>query len=119
MAEEKKEGSVTFLNRGLRHYDLGFKDGKPCRHAPGTTMVYTAEEARRAAGYRDLVDITKLPGQVDTGKIKAENAKLQDENSRLRAQLEALTPKTEDASSEQEPEKKKSKKQKEQEELVA
>lgn len=91
MAEKEKEGSVTLLNRGQRHFDVGTgTDGKPRRHSPGTTFTYSADEAKRLSGYRELVDISKLPGQVDTAKLKAENAKLLDENKRLREQLIAL-----------------------------
>lgn len=94
MAEEKKssgDGSVTFLNRGKRHYDLGNDAaGKPRRVAPGSTVLCSAEDAKRLSIYRDLVDISKLPGQVDARKLKAENEKLADENTRLKAQLLAL-----------------------------
>lgn len=92
MAEEKKESNeVVFLNRGQRHYDLNpDAQGKVRRHSPGTTMLYSAEEAKKAAGYFDLVDISKLPGQVDTNKLKAESAALHNENASLKAQLAAL-----------------------------
>lgn len=93
MADDKKaEGSVTLLNRGKRSFDLGLdaKGKSKGRHAPGTTHAYTAEEAKRLEGYKELADISKLPGQVDAKALKAENAKLQDENKRLREQLAAL-----------------------------
>lgn len=98
MTEEKRdEGSVTLLNRGLRHFDLGADaKGKPLgRHSPGATHTYTAEQAKRLEGYKELVDIAKLPGQVDAKKLKEENAKLKDENARLREQLLAHAPKEE------------------------
>lgn len=93
MAELTKEveGTVILLNRGKRHYDIGFDEsGKARRHSPGATMVYTAEEAKRVEAYAELVDISKIPGQVNPKAIKAENAKLVDENASLKAQLEAL-----------------------------
>ena len=91
MSDDKKQegGSVTFLNRGQRSFDLG--NGR--RHAPGATMAYTLEEAKRMEPYaKELVDITKLPGQVDSAKLKADNAKMLAENAALKAQLEALKP---------------------------
>lgn len=96
-ADKKEDGSITLLNKGLRHFDLGAdKEGKPRRHAPGTTMSYTAEEAKKHSIYKDLIDISKMPGQVDVRKLKADKEALQDENTRLKAQLEALsTAKTE------------------------
>lgn len=93
MADEKKSagGSVTLLNKGQRHYDLGNDaSGQPRRHAPGTTHTYSAEEAARMVTYRDLVDISKLPGQVDVKKLKVDNDKLLSENARLKEQLAAL-----------------------------
>lgn len=95
MSKEEKsvDGSATFLNRGKRHYDLAKgADGQVRRHAPGATMLYSADEVKQMSGYSDLVDISKLPGQVDTGKLKAENARMLAENAALKAQLEALTP---------------------------
>ena len=94
--EDKKaaEGTVTFLNRGKRHFNLAKgADGSPRRHSPGTTMVYSAAEAEKSRGYSDLVDISKLPGQVDAVKIKADNERLAADNAALKAQLEALAPK--------------------------
>jgi len=91
MSDDKKQegGSVTFLNRGQRSFDLG--NGR--RHAPGATMAYTLDEAKRMEPYaKELVDITKLPGQVDSAKLKADNAGLLSENAALKAQLEALKP---------------------------
>lgn len=88
---KKSDGTVTLLNRGQRSYDLANgADGKARRHGPGATMTYSAEEAKRMEGYKELVDITKLPGQVDVTALKAENAKLLAENAGLKAQLEAL-----------------------------
>lgn len=95
MAQEvkKEDGSVTFLNRGSRTFDLGSdKHGKHKRHAPNTTMAYTAEEAARHQGYPDLVDISKLPGQVDRKEAEAENKRLASENEELKKQLAALQP---------------------------
>jgi len=80
MSDDKKQegGSVTFLNRGQRSFDLG--NGR--RHAPGATMAYTLDEAKRMEPYaKELVDITKLPGQVDSAKLKADNAGLLSENA--------------------------------------
>lgn len=92
MSDNKKsDGAVTLLNRGQRSYDLtNGADGKARRHGPGATMTYSAEEAKRMEGYKELVDITKLPGQVDVAALKAENAKLLAENTGLKAQLQAL-----------------------------
>lgn len=101
---EKSAGNVTLLNRGQRSYEVANgADGKSRRHGPGTTMEYSAEEAKKMAGYRDLVDISKLPGQVDVGAIKAESVRLTAENAVLKAQLQALqtapveTPEVEEA----------------------
>lgn len=98
MADDKKDGSVTLLNRGQRWFDIGVgADKKPRRHGPGTTMTYSAEEAKRVEGYKDLMDITKLPGSLDAKKLKAENNQLSDENKRLKEQLAALSaPKVEE-----------------------
>lgn len=97
--EDKKDGgvTVTLLNRGQRSYEVaGTEPGKTRRHAPGATMDYTAEEAGKLGMYKELVDITKLPGQIDAAKTKADNAKLLADNAALKAQLEALTPKKEE-----------------------
>lgn len=100
MSEEKKndkklEGTVTLLNRGLRHFEIALDaSGKPIRHAPGVALVYSAEDAKRAEGYKELVDIAKMPGAVDAKKLKSENNKLSDENKRLKEQLAALMPKS-------------------------
>ena len=109
MAAEKKEVEVTvFLNKGLRHYDLGFGvDGKPRRHSPGQTMAYTAEEAARHSGYADLVDVAKMPGVVDVKQLKSENAQLADQNAKLKAQLAALEAKPAKVKVEVKPEPKK------------
>lgn len=89
--DKKADGSVTLLNRGRRHFDLGKgQNGSPRRHSPGTTMAYTAEEAGRMAGYQDLVDISKLPGQVNAAKLKSDNDKLTADNEALKARLDAL-----------------------------
>lgn len=97
MADEKKlekaeaPAGTTFLNRGKRHFDIGFHpDGKAKRHSPGTTMAYTAEEAKRHEGYADLIDISKIPGSIDTKRLASDNAKLLAENLALKEQLEAL-----------------------------
>lgn len=100
MADEKKdkvtEGSVTLLNRGKRHFEIALDAaGKPIRHAPGVAMVYSAADAKRASAYKELVDLSKMPGAVDAKKLKADNTKLADENAKLKAQLEALAPKPE------------------------
>lgn len=102
MADEKKsEGLVTLLNKGARVWDHGFeeKGGKKVarKHLPGTTMTFTAEEAKKLDGYKELVDITKLPGQLDLKKVIAENTKLLDENKRLREQLLALQSKSDES----------------------
>lgn len=90
MSEAKKEEArVTLMNRGQRSYEV-VSDGKVVRHSPGTTMSYSAEEAKKMEGYRDLIDITKMPGQVDANKLKADNAKLLADNAALQAQLDAL-----------------------------
>lgn len=101
-AEKKSDVSVTLLNRGQRHFDVGVdSDGKPRRHAPGSTMVYSAEEAKKMQGYRDIVDLSKLPGAVDTRQLQADNAKLLAESIALKAQLEALQPKKKEAKKEE------------------
>lgn len=93
MSSEKKDGSVTLLNRGKRHYDFG-KDAQGNERvlAPGAMMSFTAEDAAKLSGYKELVDISKLPGQVDTTALKAENQRLQDEKAKLEAQLASLAP---------------------------
>lgn len=97
MAEVKTvEGAtVTLLNKGQRSFDLPFVNGQPVgKHAPGTTHTYSAEQAARLAGYPDLIDVTKVPGSVDTRALQSENATLKAEREALKAQLAALTPKT-------------------------
>lgn len=94
MADTKAADVTVFLNRGKRHFDLApGSDGKPRRHAPGATMAYSAEEAKQHEGYPDLIDISKITNQVGMKEVRAENAKLLDENAKLRAQLAALEPK--------------------------
>lgn len=90
--EKKSDGGVTLLNRGQRAYEIGDGTalGKVRRHAPGTTMTYSIEEAEKMGQYKELVDISKLPGQVDVGQLKADNAKMLSENAALKAQLESL-----------------------------
>ncbi len=91
MADEKKGGMVTLMNRGRRVYDHGFDEKKKERkHWPGSVMTYTAEEAKKFEGYKDLVDVSKLPGQVDVSAIKADNSSLKSENEKLKAELAAL-----------------------------
>lgn len=90
--EKTEEASTTFLNRGLRIYDLGTgSDGKPRRHLPGTTMAYTEDEAKQHEGYSDLVDVTKMPGTESARKVKADRDRLANENEALKAQLAALS----------------------------
>lgn len=99
MADDKKsDGSVTLLNRSQRYFEIAIgPDKKPIRHAPGAAMVYSGQEAKLALGYKDLVDLSKMPGAVDSRKLKAENNKLSDENSRLKAELAALSSSKTDA----------------------
>lgn len=104
MAEEKKsEGSTALLNRGKRHFDV-IAQGKPSRHSPNATMVYTADEATKLSGYPELVDISKLPGQVDSRKLKADNEQLKKDKEALEAQLAALKAPKEEAPEAPEPE---------------
>lgn len=93
MADDKKkdDGVVTLLNRGKRHYDVIGLDGKPTRHAPGATMTYGKDEAEKLVGYSDLIDITKLPGQVNARALRAENETLKAEKERLEKQIAAMT----------------------------
>lgn len=102
MAEAKKaEGGITLLNRGQRKFDLS-KGGKPEWHMPGATHVYPAEDgAKLAVMYpRELADISKLPGAVDTTKLASDNAKLLADNEALKAQLASvLSAKAEDPAS--------------------
>lgn len=93
--EPKIVDGIVFLNRSKRKFDLGFTaDAKgnkaPRIHMPGATMLYTREEAERMSIYKELIDISKLPGQVDARKLKSENAKLVEENAKLKSQLAAL-----------------------------
>lgn len=89
-------GGATLINTGKRTYDLGPAESdekkSPRQHRPGTTFFYSASELVRMAPYvgKELMDITKLPGQVDVRKLKEENARLLDENRRLREQVAAL-----------------------------
>lgn len=93
MSNEKKDGNVTLLNRGKRHFDFGKgADGKVRVLAPGAMLSFSLEEAAKLSGYKELVDISKLPGQVDTEALKADNAKLLAEKKELEAKLASLTP---------------------------
>lgn len=105
-------GTVTLLNKGQRHFDLGYEqlvgedgkpqfyeDGKPIpdkdkprKYAPNNTITLPAKEgAKLAAKYpKELVDLSKIPGAVDVGALKGEAAKLKAENEALKAQLAAL-----------------------------
>ena len=92
MADEKDEAFVTYLNRGKRKFDLGFDENrKPKYHLPGTTMSYTEEQAKLHEGYADLVDVTKMPGQENARKVRADRDALKKENDELKAQLAALS----------------------------
>lgn len=91
--EEKTIGSITFLNRGKRRFHIGFDaDKKPVIHMPGFTMLYTAEQAEAHQGYADLIDISKLPGQVNTKQLESDNKRLLAEKESLEKQLAALQP---------------------------
>lgn len=97
MADEKKADgrTVALFNKSQRAFDHGLEvgaDGKksPRRHMPNTSHLYTAEEAAKLSGYKELIDLSKLPGQIDARKLKEDNAKLSDENARLKASLAAL-----------------------------
>ena len=94
MADKKDaDGSVSYINKGQRHFDVK-KDGKAFRHSPNMVATYTAKEAEQLSGYpKEIFDISKLPGAVDTRALKADNAKLLADNAALKAQLDALTPK--------------------------
>jgi len=96
-AESKKEEEklVTFLNQGKRHFDWGLDDKKQAiRQSPGEAKALNADQAKIAARYpKELVDISKLPGVIDTSALKADNAKLKAEKEALLKQLAALTPK--------------------------
>lgn len=90
MADDK---GITLLNRGQRHFDLGAgADKKPLRHSPGATHSYSAEEGAKLAKMypKELVDISKLPGAVDSRQMKADLDKANAENAALKAQLAAL-----------------------------
>ena len=92
MADEKKSEQklISLLNRGKRHFDGLDPEGKPRRHSPGEVHSYTAEGAKQLEGYKELVDISKLPGSVDASKLADDNKSLNDENARLKAELAAL-----------------------------
>lgn len=90
---EKKEEVkiVTLLNRSKRHFDTLDANGKAFRHAPGAMASYTEEQAAMLTGYStEMIDITKLPGAVDTTKLKSENATLLAEKKRLEALVASL-----------------------------
>lgn len=84
---DKEEKKVTLQNRGVRHFDL-----KGGRVSPGEMVEVTAEEAKKLAGYRDLVDVSKLPikgaAAAEAAKLKVDNKALADENALLKKQLE-------------------------------
>lgn len=92
MADEKKSEPklISLLNRGKRHFDGLDAEGKPRRHSPGEVHSYTVEGAKLLDGYKELVDISKLPGSVDASKLADDNKSLNDENARLKAELAAL-----------------------------
>lgn len=90
---EKKEEVklVTLLNRSKRHFDTTGPDGRAFRHAPGAMASYTEEQAAMLTGYStEMIDITKLPGAVDTTKLKSENATLLAEKKRLELLVASL-----------------------------
>ena len=93
---EKDETVVTLYNKGKRRYLLALdpKTSKPIFHEAGTSRAYTAKEAAEHEGYPDLIDVTKMPGQEDARKTKADKERLEKENEALRAQLAALVPAT-------------------------
>ena len=100
--EEKKKdaGSITLLNRGQRTFKHGFAkndDGtpntsKPLDHAPGAPFTYSAEEgAKMLKMYpRELYDVSKLPGVVDSRQLEADKKALVGENAALKARLAEL-----------------------------
>lgn len=93
-----EDRSVSLFNRGKRTFDLGLESGKdgkksPRRHAPGESHLYTPSEAAKMSIYKEIVDLSKLPGQLDAKKLKSENEKLADENKKLKDQLASLQPK--------------------------
>lgn len=105
-------GTITLLNKGARHFDLGYEqlvvdgklqfrednktpipdDTKPRKYAPnGTVTLPLAEGQRLAKMYpKELIDLSKLPGAVDVGALKADAAKLKAENEELKAKLASL-----------------------------
>jgi len=94
MADEKKasDGAVSLLNKSSRKF-TSVKDGKSFDHMPGRVETYSAEEAKSLAGYKELLDTSKLPGTLNAAALKKENADLAAANKALQAQLDALKPK--------------------------
>ena len=112
--------TITLLNKSSRHFDLGYEqligedgtpqfqaDGKtpipdttkPRKYAPNGTITLPLKDGLKLAKMypKELVDLSKLPGAIDVGALKADAAKLKAENDALKAQLAAL-PKVEVAS---------------------
>lgn len=96
MADEKKasDGAVSLLNKSSRKF-TSVKDGKSFDHMSGRVETYTAEEAAALAGYKELLDTSKLPGSLNAAQLKKENSDLLAANKALQAQLDALKPKEE------------------------
>ncbi len=92
-AVEKEEAAlpVSLLNKSGRKFVVT-KDGKPFTHEPGKIVTYSAAEAAKLAGYKELLDTSKIPGALDAAKLKKENADLLAANKALQAQLDALKP---------------------------
>ena len=112
--------TITLLNKSSRHFDLGYEqligedgtpqfqaDGKtpipdttkPRKYAPNGTITLPLKDGLKLAKMypKELVDLSKLPGAIDVGALKADAAKLKAENDDLKRQLAAL-PKVEAAS---------------------
>lgn len=96
-AEKKSEPKlISLLNKGKRHFDGLDAAGKPRRHSPGEVHSYSPEGAKLLEGYKELADISKLPGTIDAAKLESDNKSLNDENARLKAELAALGDKKDD-----------------------